>query len=317
MGKYAFATFVMRNDSFIPGALVLSHALRVQNTKADLVCLVTKDITEIGKDVLKAVFDHVICIDEITVSHSRHHQRQDRPYLFTRLQALRLGSNGGLGVAYDKVVLLDADILPIYGYDDLFKINTPAGILNVEKSNFVEPSKVHPIESGKLLWHDRFEPICPHGRRIPKEITDAVKHDATNLGVNACLWVLEPCALELEQILDSLRHPSAAELISVYNWPEMQYMTAFWSGLWHNVDIRYASFNAQPCLSSIKGTHFAGLKPWDEKHIGSIAHYSRFDDYQLWYSTFEALCKWHAPSVVAHPKVRRLLAMIEKNRQNR
>ena len=34
--RFAFMTFVMRNDSFVPGALVFAHALRQQRTQADL-----------------------------------------------------------------------------------------------------------------------------------------------------------------------------------------------------------------------------------------------------------------------------------------
>ncbi len=38
----AFVTFLMLNDSFLPGALLVAHQLRCLWTRADLVCLVTE-----------------------------------------------------------------------------------------------------------------------------------------------------------------------------------------------------------------------------------------------------------------------------------
>ena len=39
--RFAYVTFVMMNDSYVPGALLMAYGLRRQWTEADLVCLVT------------------------------------------------------------------------------------------------------------------------------------------------------------------------------------------------------------------------------------------------------------------------------------
>lgn len=307
MAQNAFVTFVMRGDSFIPGALVLGYSLQNQGTMADLVCLVTHEVSESGKFALKEVFNHVIEIDEIIIENSLSKGRSDRPYLFTRLQALRLGIDGDLGFSYEKIVLLDADIMPLSNYDDLFKLNTPAGIINISKSFFVDKSP----RNGHMKWHDFFEKICPHGYAIPRELTDAVWYDDDNLGVNACLWVLKPSYDEYLSILRSLKCPIVMEKVSRYRWPEMQYMTYYWSGTWFSVDLKYASFNAQPHLKFVYGTHFAGIKPWSDKKNDSLQHYAKFEDYQLWFKTFYEMSKYVYPTLLSLPKLKRLTQTIE------
>ena len=54
---YAFVTFLMLNDSYLPGALMLAYALRKQKTNADLVCLVTGEITL--EEVCRVTQDYV------------------------------------------------------------------------------------------------------------------------------------------------------------------------------------------------------------------------------------------------------------------
>jgi len=45
--KSAFVTFLMLNDSYLPGALMLAYGLRKQETEVDLVCLITEEITHV------------------------------------------------------------------------------------------------------------------------------------------------------------------------------------------------------------------------------------------------------------------------------
>ena len=110
--QYAYATFLMGGDGYLPGALVLAYALR-QQTKFDLICQVTQDVSIKAQDALGLVYDNVLLVEELRIKSSVATGRSDRNFLMTRLEALRLGKGGGLGLAYDKVILLDADVLPL------------------------------------------------------------------------------------------------------------------------------------------------------------------------------------------------------------
>jgi hypothetical protein len=102
MSKFAYVTFIIRNDSFLPGALVFGYALRLQKTKADLICIVSENVSEKAVISLKEIYDDVIVIDELYVPHDRRHERQDRPFLFSRFNAFRLGLDGDLDKQYEK-----------------------------------------------------------------------------------------------------------------------------------------------------------------------------------------------------------------------
>ncbi len=317
--RFAFMTFVMRNDSFVPGALVFAYALRQQRTQADLVCMVTKDVTPAARSALEILFDRVVEVDEIFIPHKRRHERQDRPFLFTRFQALRAGADGGLGLRYEKIVLADADVLPLRCYDHLFTLEAPAGIINEDKSvcmdydtegKYIIPPSV--AEDGTWKWHRRYESLCPHGTKIPREITDRLLTDPANMGVNSSLWVLTPSLAAYENLLAEANRPEVnARIGGAFDWPEMQFATLHWSGQWTSIDLRFSSFSGYPQLDVLCGTHFAGYKPWKFKDRGTIARFSRFPDYDLWHRQYLEMLEAH-PTLRELPKLRRLESDIQE-----
>lgn len=317
--RFAFVTFLMLNDSYLPGALLLAYALRRQRTRADLVCLVTPEITPGARDALAHLFDHVVDVPQIYVPHKRRQERQDRPYMFTRVNALRLGADGDLGLGYQKVVVLDADVLPIHHYDHLFRLDAPAGIINEDKSHFVEVNPdgsyaIPPdaVQTGTWNWHRIYGDVCPHGQPIPREITDRVRDDPANLGINGALFVLEPSMDEFLGIQADLERPEVlARVGDLYNWPEMQYLTLRWSGQWTNVDLRFAAFNGYPALSVLFGTHFGGLKPWQFRRDKAIARWGRYDDFQLWFRQYTAMVGRDYPALQRLKRLGQLLQDIE------
>ncbi len=290
MKKNAYVTFIIRNDSYLPGALVFAYALRKQGTINDIICIVSNNITKKAIDNLKILYDDVIVMDEVYVAHERRHERQDRPFLFSRFNAFRLGKDGDLGKNYDKIIIADCDLLPIQNFDNLFKLSPPAGIINESKDYCMEYSDgkyVIPDSvkiNGNWKWHDVYKEI-PHSTKIPKEITDRVKADKNNMGVNASLMLFNPSMDLYNSIMEDLDKKEVQLEISQYNWPEMQYITLKLSGEWNNIDIKYSSFNGYPVIDVLNGIHYAGLKPWSIKNK-SIKSYGKFEDYQLWFSVY-------------------------------
>lgn len=317
--RYAYVTFLMLNDSYLPGALVLAYALRKLEARADLVCLITPDITPGARYALGLLFDVVVEVDTIFVYHERRQERQDRPFLFTRVHALRLGADGGMGLSYEKIVLLDADLLPMRHYDHLFTLEPPAGIINERKSHVMEvdeqgryvvPPSVE--RDGTWKWHRIYGDVCPHGHKIPREITDRVREDPSNMGINSSVLVLEPSTDEFTAILGDLDRPEVLELVGdLFDWPEMQYFTMHWSGQWTSIDLRFSGFNGYPRLSALYGTHYAGFKPWSFKKPKAMARWARYDDFRLWFQNYEEMVAQAYPGLRT---VRRLERLLEKTR---
>ena len=317
--RFAYVVLLMLNDSYLPGVLMIAYALRKQNTGADLVCMVTEEITPGARQALELLYDHVVPVAKMFVPHKRRQKRQYIPYVFTRISALRLGRDGDLGFEYDKLVALDADVLPLKHYDHLFSVNAPAGIINERKAHFLDydangqyviPPSVE--TTGGWGWHDVYDEICPHGHGIPQEITDRVKQDPTNMGVNSALLVFEPSMDEFKSIQQDLGRPEVLHLVGdLFEWPDMQYLTMRWSGKWSNIDLRFCGFSGYPRLSVLFGTHYGGLKPWDFKKERVMARYGRFEDFQFWFSEY-------ATMMAAYPalqKTKRLNRLLEKIRE--
>ena len=290
MTNNAFVTFIIRNDSYLPGALVFAYGLRLQKTKNDLICIVSDNISAKAIADLKIIYDDVLVIDEVYVPHERRHERQDRPFLFSRFNAFRLGEDGDLGKKYDKIIIADCDILPLRNYDSLFDLPAPAGIINEKKEfcmeyadgKYIIPKTLE--ENGEWLWHDHYKEY-PHGSKLPKEMTDRIHVDKENMGVNASLMLFKPTMSLYNSIMDDLAIKEIQEEISLYSWPEMQYITVKLSGEWTNVDLKYSSFNGYPTIDVLYGIHYAGLKPWSIKNK-SIKSYGKFEDYQLWFLSY-------------------------------
>lgn len=316
-GACAFATFLMLNDNYLPGALVLAFGLRLQQLGTPLICLVTEGVSARARASLGQLFDDVIDVEPIYVPHARRQERQDRPYFFTRIHALRLGTDGGLGHRFEKVVVLDADLLPLRNYGDLLHLEPPAGVLNEHKSHFVQTDDdgrhVVPrsaLEEGRWNWHEIYA-SCPHGEPVPQSISDRPRRDPTNMGFNGSLFVMGPDAGEFEAILRDIERPEVRTLVGDrFDWPDMQYLTLRWSGRWRNIDVRFSALNGYPHLDVIYGTHFAGFKPWYFHRGATMSRYARHPDFQLWFATYLQLMESY-PGLEGMGKLKRLRRQIE------
>lgn len=304
----------MLNDNYLPGALTLAYGLRRQGVAAPLVALYTDGVSGAAVNALAQLFDLVIEVERIYVRHARRQERQDRPFFFTRIQVLRLGPDGDLGLDLERVIVIDADVLPICRYSDLLDVPAPAGVLNERKSHLVEvnadgrrAATGEARRTGRFAWHEIYAE-CPHGQPIPRHITDRPATDPSNMGINGALFVMRPSVREYEEILRDLERPAMQLLVGdLFEWPDMQYLTMRWSGLWRNVDVRYSSMNGFPDLGVVFGTHFAGFKPWYFQREASMQRYARYPDFQLWFHTYAEMVGDAYPQLQRMGKLRRLL----------
>ena len=312
--RFAYVTFVMMNDSYVPGALLMAYGLRRQWTEADIVCLVTPEVSADAREALSVLFDRVIEVDKVYVPHKRGHERRDRQFWFTRQNAFRLGTDGDLGTAYEKIVVLDADVLPMRWYDHLFTLEPPSGVMNESKEHCIEED-----ETGQYIvppnlsvntqwrWHDIYS-VCPHGQPIPAEITDRVASDPrNNTGVSGSCYVWEPSLREFEDILDSIARPPALEYVNDrFDYPDMQYMTMRYSGRWKSVDLRFIGFKGYPGLKALFGTHYAGFKPWYFNQPQLLKRYADYEDFAYFFKEFMAMVWVDYPDL---RKIKRLARM--------
>ncbi len=318
--KRAFVVFVMFNDSYVPGALTAAYGLDQQRSESKRVCVVTPEISQHARQTLRTLYDKVVEVPPIGVPASDSTSSQIRTgsarvegAAMTRFASLRLGPDGDLGCSFEKVISLDADLLPIRDFEDLWLFEAPAGIINERRSHMADITAEgslsvsdRTLETGKWVWHDIYEPICPPGAPIPKELTDRVATDPTNYGVNASLVVQKPSVNTFDEIMTWSATPEIRPLITdQWPWVDQQAATLFWSGQWTNIDVSYSTLYGYPSVDLARGLHFAGVKPWSWRKKGFERRITQFPDYMYWAKTFLEMLE-AIPELQLHTGLRKI-----------
>ena len=284
-GKNRFAYAVLlfpdpktKLDTYMDGCIGVALGLRKQNVIADIVCMCTPDVSEKTKDVLKIVFDRVIKVpyilphDDLLLTI-----RESYKYVFTKFWIINKEI-----FPYEKVCLIDSDVIPIKGYDTLFKLNTPAGIIEPPRDKF---------KNGwdKLYKKYRCGSEFGHGKLVDKKYTDLWNKEAGD--ANAGLWVLSPDTSEFNDIMKEIKSDPKkwigpnhqhkgfyknGEIIPKYSWPEQQYLTVRYSGKWTSIGYEYASWCFQHSTSL--GIHYV-LRPvpWLNAQEGDSCVYKYYN----------------------------------------
>lgn len=315
--KTAFVTLVMLDDGYIPGALAAGYSLRKQNPDFLLICMVTEEISSYGRDLLRLFYDCVLLVEKIFIPCRRMKFSHYLPYVFTKLNTLLLRRGGIISDDLEKVIFFDADVLPLGCYDQLTSLPAPAGIINEYKSHFimVNESNQYNIKdyirrTGKWHWHNIYESICPHGSKIPRYITDRVGKNPQNMGIHGALLVMEPSIDEFNNIMRDLNNVSTRNMIRKFAWPEMQYLTLRWSGLWINIDLKYCGFKGFPSMELLYGTHFAGEKPWNIMNTKFNLNLVNHGDYKIWYDYYLQMYEEYYDKFINHKKITKLARAI-------
>lgn len=308
--NYAYVTLVMIGDLYVSAAIVMAHSLRLLNTKADLVVLVTPDVSEDGKRVLGKFFDRVIEIDYVTVPNWRTKKQTHRRYLelvFTKFHLFNL-------TEYKKVLLIDADALVLKYPDHLFSLKTPAGCLLENKDLFISyDSKGNYIlpPDGKIKWYDIYCQCCPHGSTIPKEMTDRIYKDFKNSGIGGGLMLLKPQKGEFESILKDVSQGKMKYLLeNKLIWPEQQYLTLRYSGNWNMINPIFFGLQGYPHYSVLYGLQYGGDKPFVLNSKIDINLRLEFPDFVLWH-------KFYGEIIKKHPELTESISLKETNEMHK
>ena len=286
---YAYVTLVMLGDRYIPGAIVLAHSIRRLDSQADLVVLVTPDVSEDGRRILATFFDRVVPVDFIKVPNWRVRKQPHRRYLelvFTKFHLFNL-------TQYKKVLLIDADALVLKYPDHLFSLPAPMGCLLENKDLFISyDSKGNYILPGPdgIRWYKEMCQCCGHGKRIPKAYTDRALTDFKNSGIGGGLILLEPKKGELESILRDVRGGRMKYLVeNKFIWPEQQYLTVRYSGQWTGMNPRFFGLQGYPHWSVLYGLQYGGDKPFVLESKADMTVRTGYPDFILWHKFYSEI----------------------------
>ncbi|QGR53736.1 glycosyltransferase [Moumouvirus maliensis] len=270
MSKYAYVTVMYGNNIYLTGALVLGYTLYKTKTNYDRIILVTPDVSDLYKSYLSPMYTKIINIDYVQVNSNIFSERETRfRDVFTKLVCLNL-------VEYDKIILLDLDMIIAKNIDHLFKLNAPAACLK------------------------RFH--VSYGKKIPsKMICDGNKLVGS---INAGLMLLKPDKKEWVDIQNDIMNNNQ---INKYKYPEQDYLSLRYCDKWTSITFNYNfqfgltnrvkkySYN----INNIYVIHYSSsYKPWnilihdriitnDEKKF--IDQHKKY--YDLWINIYNKIKK--------------------------
>lgn len=300
---YAYVTLVMLGDKYISAAIVLSYTLKKLNTQADLVVLVTNDVSKEGIEILMRFYDKVIEVEFVEVVNWRGIKQSHRKYLnyvFTKFHVFNL-------TEYKKVLLIDADAMVLKYPDHLFSLPTPAGVYLEDKDLFITyDSKGNYIlpTNNKIKWYDEFCECCAHGKLIPKSVTDKILKNKKNSGIGGGLMLLEPKEGELESIVADVKTGNSKYLINnFFVWPEQQYLSIRYSGKWHSINPRFFGLQGYPHWKVLFGLQYAGDKPFILESKFPLKERMKYPDFELWHYFYRAILDEN-PNLNNHPSLK-------------
>lgn len=195
--KYAYVALVMIDPKFVIGAITLAQSLKKTNTLYDIVCMVSTDITGEPFDILLEHFTYVIKVEyvQIETKEIKSEKRKaiydswiDKSY--TKFSAMLLDQ-------YEKVCLLDSDMLVINNIDHLFELQTPVGVFSNHWFDKVIPKEFNKKSCNYYMNFSTYDMISPH--LIHKALTK------NGFVASGNLMVLTPNKHEFKEIVKFIK----------------------------------------------------------------------------------------------------------------
>jgi len=251
-GLYAYATLLYGGKAeYFLGALVIGHSLKASGSSLDRVLMHTEDVPTPFLEVLANLWTlrRVQYVEGSRRLYKKYNTSRFKA-VFTKLQALSC-------VDYEKVLMLDLDMLVRSNIDCLFELSTPAAMKRA--SGRGQPSHGGTFDS-RDLWRTDGEDMCS--------------------GINAGVMLLQPDLRVYKRMVAEVKDHNHPEHVSTYG-PEQDYLSRFYgtflSGAWTHIHSRYnyqlmlpddyvsAEHRALDVERDVVVAHYSGprVKPWE------------------------------------------------------
>ncbi|KAJ3074926.1 hypothetical protein HDU98_009804 [Podochytrium sp. JEL0797] len=262
--KNAFASLCF-GDATVGGTLVLFAALKAVKSKGDYVAM-TYDVSAANLEKLhshgiKTIPMHPLNASKYYMTSRKRPETESRDaILWSKLRAWQL-------VAYDKVIMLDSDLLVLENVDELFEMPEVAA-----------SAMVHASE--KISFYKSAEYGMKPGNKIDRKTRDPELLEGWS-GLNSGVTVLKPSNETFTRLLTELsilpNRPCCPSQEFIYNFFEERkqyfrlpavYNARSISGGGSDSDELDAT--AAALKRHMKIYHFVGTKPWKKRDMSAM-----------------------------------------------
>ena len=272
-----YTWLLMKGDSYLPGIFVSVYSILRTNPNADLVVMITPDVSEEAQEILLKVATHLFYVPYLTFNTNRLKTSKQND-LYSEWKSVSYTKWNMLALPYKKAVFLDGDTIATANSDELFQLPTPAAPFN---NPFVKPLGKIPDYLTGPRGPDRY---LTHGATVSqKNISDIMNKHGMLLTASAV--VLSPNFNDYDMYLNMVKQNQPYGKRTCHSMVDEQSIAEFYSQYknktWYNVHHRYNMIGWKHGFLS-KGDvpkvihYFSESKPWNMK-------YNEWEDVICWY----------------------------------
>ncbi|KAI9033998.1 nucleotide-diphospho-sugar transferase [Phycomyces nitens] len=273
----AWAIVLTSTNKYVKGILVIAKALQNLKSSYPLLVLYTPAVTEETVEQLRQAGCRMKSIKPIKPLGKTSYFTERFTDTWTKLAVWEQDE-------YDRLVLMDADMLPIQNMDELMEMEMPKGWIMACHACTCNPQKIK-------AYPDSWIPAnCPYtgcNRSAPEPAATAQSY------FNSGLIVLEPSRTTFDEIFGQLM---AVEDLTVYLFPDQDFLNQIFDQKW--VKLPYV-YNALKTLAGthepmwdqkkVKNVHYILSKPWDADRDAQEPKDVYHDLYKLWWDADDSL----------------------------
>jgi lipopolysaccharide biosynthesis glycosyltransferase len=285
----AYVWLLMKGDSYLPGIFTSVYSILRTNPDADLVIMVTPDVSTSAKEILMKVATHLFYIDYISID-SKPLKSQKQRELYAKWVSVAYTKWNMLAVPYKKALFVDGDTIVLDNIDYLFKMQTPAAPFN---NPFVKPLG---YIKDYLIGQRGSDNYLVHGAKItPKVVNDCLNKDGMLFTASAVL--LSPNFDDYFSYLKMLKTMEPFGFTKCHSMVDEQSLAYFYSDVkkvdWYNIHQVFNYINWKEGFLAPNDTpiilhYFSEKKPW-------VMKYNEWPDVICWYKmAAESLEKTHS-----------------------
>ncbi|KAI9269875.1 nucleotide-diphospho-sugar transferase [Sporodiniella umbellata] len=249
--KAAWAIVLTSSNNYIKGVITMKQALENQQSQYPLLILYTSQVKSEIVKVLESIGCLTKKIESIRPQGKVNYTAQRFVDTWTKLAVWN-------ETEYDRLVMLDADMLPTQNMDELMRLVLPQGWIAASFACTCNPQK---IAHYPPHWTPESCAYTGRDTHLPPMVTAA--HNYFNSG----LIVLRPEQALFKSMVDQL---NAVEDLNQYPFPDQDFLNQVFQGRWEPISYGYNALKTLPwahpemwSLEHVKNIHYILNKPWD------------------------------------------------------